>query len=103
MAELSTDVQGTMDWVADFHGRLERRFLDVYNSLPRWGGALDMDVQEYVFGLGNWVRANDQWSFESERYFGKRGLEILETRTVMLLPKVRVVEVGPLAVDGDLL
>jgi hypothetical protein len=103
MNERDTDVQGAMDWVADFHTSLERRFDEVYKSLPRWGGAVDMDVQAYAFGLGNWVRANDQWSFESQRYFGKRGLEILKTRTLQLLPRVKPVEVGPHVVDGSLL
>jgi hypothetical protein len=107
MANHNTTLDNALIWVADFHAKLEVRFNDVYRNLPRWGGALDDDVQIYVFGLANWVRANDQWSFESQRYFGKRGLEIMESRTVTLLPKVQGGtadrDVGPVVVDGRLL
>lgn len=48
MNERDIDVQGAMDWVADFHANLENRFNEVYKTLQRWGGAVDMDVQEYA-------------------------------------------------------
>lgn len=38
-------------------------------------------------GIGNWVRANDQWDFETERYLGKKGPEIEEIQWVALLPR----------------
>ncbi|EPE04338.1 terpenoid synthase [Ophiostoma piceae UAMH 11346] len=41
---------------------------------------------DYVEGLGNWVRGNDQWSFESLRYFGKNGPQVQKTRLVELTP-----------------
>lgn len=40
----------------------------------------------YVDGLGQWVRGNDDWTFESHRYFGDKGLEIQKTRLMTLLP-----------------
>jgi Delta6-protoilludene synthase len=46
----------------------------------------------YTEGLGNWVRANDQWSFESARYFGSHGLEIMKTRVVMIGKKAEDTE-----------
>ncbi|KAF7372600.1 Terpene cyclase [Mycena venus] len=60
---------------------------------------LDHQVTELIHGLGNWVRGYDVWSFESERYFGKRGKEIQMTRTVELLPKVVV---GPETVAPEI-
>lgn len=33
------------------------------------------------------MRANDQWSFESERYMGPKGLDIIRHRAVRMLPK----------------
>lgn len=65
------------------------RFLELYyNHVPKYHSYhLDADVARYVDGLGNWVRANDQWNFESERYLGKRGPEISKDRWVTLLPK----------------
>lgn len=107
MAEKNPTLPNALLWVADYHAKLETRFNEVYRNIPRWGGALDIDVQTYAFGLGNWVRANDQWSFESQRYFGKRGLEIMQSRMVALLPKVQggmgAGEVGPVVVDENLL
>ena len=68
-------------------------------------GPLDLDVQSYVNGMAQWLGASVQWSYESERYFGKRGLEIKKTRTLHLLPKKvnGYGEVGPVVVDDSLL
>ena len=63
--------------------------------------SLDADVAKYVDGIGSWVRANDQWSFESERYFGKRGPEIYRNRWMTLMPKERSEDIGPQLVDGS--
>jgi hypothetical protein len=109
MSQLDLDAQGALNWVAGYHAALENRFNVAYSSLPRFGGPLDLEFQRYVDGLGNWVRANDQWSFESARYFGTRGLEIIKSRTLNLLPKTRQnqegqqVDVGPQAIDESLL
>jgi len=99
-----TDVQGAMDWVSDYHEGLVAKFMDLYeNKIPKFGEPVDAELAEYVDGLGNWVRANDQWHFESERYFGKRGPEIQKTRWVTLLPKKPLEGVGPELVDGSML
>ncbi|TFY62379.1 hypothetical protein EVG20_g6722 [Dentipellis fragilis] len=103
MHQFKMDTAGAMNWVADYHAKLERKFNDTYLKVPKWGGPLDLQVARYVDGLGNWVRANDQWSFESERYFGNGGLRIMKTRTITLLPKEKIEAVGPQAVDGSLL
>jgi hypothetical protein len=78
--------------VAAYHQVLFDRFLALYDkvtSSPTQTG-LDGDsgvaARLYAQGLGNWVRANDQWSFESVRYFGARGSEVQLTRWVDLLP-----------------
>lgn len=104
MNELGTDAEGAMRWVKEHHKQLESRFIENFKKVPRWGGPLDLQVARYCDGLGNWVRANDQWSFESERYFGKKGLEIIQTRRITLLPKVvRVAkEIGPYVVEFHL-
>ncbi|KAI9430162.1 hypothetical protein H4582DRAFT_2019362 [Lactarius indigo] len=55
-----TDIQGAMNWVHDYHKELEAKFMDLYeNKMPNLES-----------------RAGDQWGFESERYFGKKGPEI---------------------------
>lgn len=103
-----TDVQGAVDWVSNWLKDLEARFMDLYeNKMPKFGEPVDTELGQYVDGIGNWVRANDQWHFESERYLGKKGLEIQKTRWVTLLPKKMVPledsEVGPELVDGSML
>jgi len=99
-----TDIKGAMDWVYNYHKELEAKFMDIYeNKIPKFGEPVDTDLAQYVDGLGNWVRASDQWGFESERYFGKKAPEIQKTRWVTLLPKERSDELGPQLVDGSLL
>ncbi|RDX52874.1 terpenoid synthase [Lentinus brumalis] len=88
MHQFQTDLCGAMEWIGDHHKTLVDRFLAQYNKLPTWGSDLDAEVARYVHGLGNWVRANDAWSFESQRYFGLDGLDIAEGRWVALLPKI---------------
>lgn len=39
-------------------------------------------VEQYVWGIGNLLRGADCWFFESERYFGTRGLLVQGTRRV---------------------
>ena len=56
--------------------------------VPSWGPDIDGQIQLYLDGVGNWVRASDCWNFESGRYFGDKGLGIQETRQVPLLRKV---------------
>ncbi|KAI0284091.1 terpenoid synthase [Russula brevipes] len=97
-----TDVQGAIDWVHNYHKELEAKFLDIYeNKIPKFGEPVDTEMAQYVEGFGNWVRANDVWNFESERYFGKRGPEIQKTRWATLLPKERSDELGPQHVDDS--
>ncbi|KAJ7121824.1 terpenoid synthase [Mycena crocata] len=88
MHALGLDLNAALLWISDLHDKLVDRFLHAYQQIPHFSDPeLDAQVSEYVDGLGNWVRGNDVWSFESERYFGTKGLEIQATRVVKLLPK----------------
>jgi hypothetical protein len=105
MHQYNLDAQGAMNWISDLHDGIVDEFLQVWKALPTFGGPVDREIRTYADGLGNWVRANDQWSFEvsiinmlqcnnsprleqSERYFGKKGLEVLRTRKIVQLPKI---------------
>ncbi|KAL0947618.1 hypothetical protein HGRIS_013708 [Hohenbuehelia grisea] len=88
MRELQVDIAGAMDWLSAHHKTLVDRFLVQMASLPSLGADLDQRVQQYVNGLGDIVRGNDCWSFESERYFGKHGREIQKHRVVTLSPAI---------------
>ena len=89
MHQFGKTVQEAMDWIGEYHRNLESAFMEQYHKVPRWGGPVDKDVEQYVHGLGNWLRANEEWNFESQRYFGANGAEVQKTHWVTLLPKTR--------------
>ncbi|KAF7296929.1 Terpene cyclase [Mycena indigotica] len=94
MHQYGLDVQQAMSWIGDLHDQIVDEFLHTWHDLPRFDTSPDLehDFRLYVDGLGNWVRANDSWSFESERYFGKKGREVQDTRKTVLLPRKRDLE-----------
>ncbi|KAI9447576.1 terpenoid synthase [Lactarius indigo] len=101
MLEHKIDIQSAMNWVNDRHKELEARFMELYeNKMPKFGEPVDTELTRYVDGIGNWVRANDQWSFETERYFGKEAAEVGRTRWVTLLPKEDPESIDRMVVDG---
>jgi len=91
MKERSLSVQGAMDYIGEETYKLASRFVTLSKQLPTFGvdgdSKVSHAVEQYVWGLGNWVTANIEWSFESERYFGTHGLEIMKHLKVELLPK----------------
>jgi hypothetical protein len=101
MNEHHTDVNGAMLWTEDFLLGVAERFHAALAALPQWEEPLNSQVKEYCDGLGQWVRGNDVWNFESERYLGNRGLEIQENRWMFLLPKKIAREIGPVHVDSS--
>lgn len=103
MRQFSTDITGSMKWIENHHKDLEAKFTETYFQLPRWGGPVDRQVAQYVDGLANWVRASDQWGFESQRYFGRNGCDVQKTRWVTLLPQAQVFsgDIGPQLVDAS--
>ncbi|KAF7333118.1 Terpene cyclase [Mycena venus] len=101
MRALNLDLAATFEWISDHHDGLVEKFLAAFSRVPHYRDPqLDHQVTELIHGLGNWVRGYDVWSFESERYFGKKGKEIQVTRTVELLPKVVA---GPETVSPEIL
>lgn len=85
----------TLQEAVDFVGALCKksidRFVEDRARLPSWGPEIDEQVEVYVQGLADWIVGSLHWSFDSERYFGKKGLQIKKTRVVELAP-VRVPE-----------
>ena len=88
MHQFNTDLDGAMRWAASYHTEIEKKFMDGLKRVPSWGPIIDPQIQQYIYGLAHWPRANDCWSFESARYFGSKGLDIQKTRLVPLLPKL---------------
>jgi hypothetical protein len=103
MLHNKTDIQGAMDWTYQYHKEIQGKFMDIYeNKIPKFGEPVDTELAQYVDGIGNWVRANVEWSHECERFFGKEGKEIQKTRWVTLLPKEPSGD-DPRLVDGFVL
>ncbi|PYH95298.1 pentalenene synthase [Aspergillus ellipticus CBS 707.79] len=64
---------------------LTERYRDWYlalAALPTWGERVDADVQQYIRGVQNVVRANLHWSFRSGRYFGQAHDKVRRTGQV---------------------
>ncbi|EJF60917.1 terpenoid synthase [Dichomitus squalens LYAD-421 SS1] len=87
MHHLKLDLDATVDWAADYHKQVQRRFLDTLKRVPSFGPAVDADLQSYMTQIAIWPQGNYCWNFESGRYFGSHGAEYQRTRRVPLLPK----------------
>ncbi|KAF5365843.1 hypothetical protein D9757_012802 [Collybiopsis confluens] len=87
MEQYGMNVQEAMDSLDEWHKDLERQWNENWAKIPKFGGPIDKDVAHYLDGVATWVRANDTWGFEGERYFGKQGLKVEKTRKINLLPK----------------
>ncbi|KZS92146.1 terpenoid synthase [Sistotremastrum niveocremeum HHB9708] len=86
MNQYNLSIQDAMDWVGGLFEDIVQKFLKGLEEVPSWGPDIDNRVEQYIEGLGNWVRGHEVWSFESPRYFGNSGLEARRSRTVQLLP-----------------
>jgi len=87
MKELSIDVHGAIDWLESLNAKLVVQYASLYQRVPSWREPIDSQLREYVHGIANWVRANEEWSFESQRYFGEKGPQVQKRREIALLPK----------------
>ncbi|PKY05071.1 pentalenene synthase [Aspergillus campestris IBT 28561] len=70
---------------------LVSRYRDWYLALaelPSWGEEVDYEVQEYILGVVNVVKANLNWSFRSGRYFGKANEAVRKTWMVTVRPQM---------------
>ncbi|KZT35696.1 terpenoid synthase [Sistotremastrum suecicum HHB10207 ss-3] len=92
MNRLDLSLQEAMDWTSARLDALVSKFLGTLNDVPSWGEEIDARVTTYIDGLGYWVRANEAWSFEGPRYFGKDGAQIQRTRVVKLIQAERAVD-----------
>ncbi|KAG1839501.1 isoprenoid synthase domain-containing protein [Suillus tomentosus] len=87
MLELDFDRGSAMAWAAHYHAEVQKRFIDGHAKVPSWGPSVDVLVKEYLNGVANLARACHSWSYEGQRYFSTKGLEIQQTRLIPLLPR----------------
>ncbi|KAK6859505.1 terpenoid synthase [Apiospora arundinis] len=88
MQQFGLGLQDAFDYSEQLNRVKMERFYTLYGRLPRWMGPVDLEVQKLVDGMAQCVSGVMHWSYESERYFGKRGLLIKESRVLSLLPKI---------------
>ncbi|KZV89553.1 terpenoid synthase [Exidia glandulosa HHB12029] len=81
-------LERALQWVDELHDDLARSFLDAVATVPSFGAEYDSNVRHFIDGVAQWVRANEAWSFESQRYFGACGLKVQKERRVVLMPRV---------------
>jgi hypothetical protein len=103
----SFSLQDAVDFVGELCKQSIDRFIRDRAALKNcsWGTKIDRDVDVYAEGLASWIVGSLHWyvcvhrtfflpifirwscrSFETERYFGKSGMEVKKTRVVDLLP-----------------
>lgn len=84
MFEHKTGLEGAIEHLKEFNDSRVATFLREIELLPSWGEEIDKEIKFYIDGIGSWVRGEDCWSFESDRYF-EDGRAVREHRTVKLL------------------
>lgn len=103
MAAEGIDVQAAVNMAGKMHADMIKDFNRLFAEIPQYGDPIDQHVKSYMNGMAHWTGGNVQWSFESGRYFGNRGLEVMATRSLLLSPKVKGVdEIGPVIIDDSL-
>ncbi|KDQ62253.1 hypothetical protein JAAARDRAFT_453389 [Jaapia argillacea MUCL 33604] len=88
MHQFQTDYDGAIAWVSQYHQDVQTKFLQKLKMVPSFGPEIDEKLWEFINHVANCPRGNYSWNFESGRYFGKKGMEIMESRYVALLPKL---------------
>ncbi|KAI0520880.1 isoprenoid synthase domain-containing protein [Xylaria bambusicola] len=78
-AQEAFDYVGTM--LESRYERWERAIV----AIPDWGEEVNKHVRSYVKGIADVVRANLYWSFKTERYLGKDGATIRQSRCLQVL------------------
>ncbi|KAF4598949.1 terpene cyclase [Pleurotus pulmonarius] len=91
MAQFRMDMQEAFDHAGAEFRRIWDRFQAAKASMPSFGEEHDNDVRRFVEGLELWVilMLSGSWSFESRRYFGEQGREIMATHTVLFETKAK--------------
>ncbi|PBK94370.1 terpenoid synthase [Armillaria gallica] len=87
MNEMKCDLHNALSSVEDLYRSTRNKFLTLWTEIPSWGPETDAIASHYLHGIANWVRGNECWNFESERYFGSNGKASQEHRIVTLMPK----------------
>ncbi|TFY65083.1 hypothetical protein EVG20_g5720 [Dentipellis fragilis] len=87
MREQGLGMQDALNYVGNLCIAAINTFEGTRAQLPSWGPRVDAGVRAYIAGLQNWMIGSLHWSFITQRYFGKEGLEVKRKLSVELLPR----------------
>ena len=87
MAQNGVDRQTAIEQAGELWEKTLHYFFQCRKEVPSWGPEIDRQVALYIQGLEDWIIANAEWSFVTERYFGLDGPLVKKTRQVKLLPQ----------------
>ena len=79
--------QEAYDQLGSMLESIYNRFDMAVKELPCWGEHVDVEVERYVEGIKNCVKANLHWSFRTDRYFGSRKDDVKEQGRLEVLKK----------------
>ncbi|KAI0545439.1 isoprenoid synthase domain-containing protein [Xylaria curta] len=79
------DPQEAFDYIGNMLDSRYERWDKAIETVPNWGESVNQQVDRYIQGVADVVRANLYWSFKSERYLGKEGAMIRQTRCLQVL------------------
>jgi len=95
MSQFGLGMQEAIDKAGKLSAEKMARFEFLYRRrVPRFVGPVDLDVQKLIDGFAQCVSGVLHWSYESQRYFGTRGLEVKRSRRLRLLPQRRMILSG---------
>ncbi|KAI1756101.1 isoprenoid synthase domain-containing protein [Xylaria castorea] len=77
--------QEAFDYIGNMLDSRYERWDNAAKAVPNWGESVNQHVDRYIQGVADIVRANLYWSFKSERYLGKEGAMVRQTRCIQVL------------------
>jgi alpha-muurolene/germacrene-A/gamma-muurolene synthase len=80
-------VNGAINYVAEVCEKSMSQFVETRSKVPSWGEEIDKEVSIYLDGLQYWMIGLLNWSFLTERYFGKAVADVKANRIVKLAPR----------------
>nr|BBH51509.1 putative sesquiterpene synthase [Clitopilus sp.] len=85
MKSKSLGLQAAVDHLADACEVLTAQFLEAKSRLSKHPESIfSKEAVKVLDAYGDWVRGNEEWSFVTERYFGKENKAVRQSRMVKI-------------------
>ena len=75
MNEKGVDLNGTLNWLAEYHGLVSSKFLAQYRLLSSLGPTADA-MSAPSWRVAPWIRGIDYLPLETEGYLGAEGPKV---------------------------